>query len=83
MRTIYEKLRMHSKCEAREQGATKRNHLELIQVAIVDDQRVSREGLRLIIDGIPGVLFLDVHLPGMSGSEGVFLFDGNIHLCMS
>ncbi len=68
-----------------------------IRVAIVEDQRIAREGLRLIIDGTPGyrcahafetvedalrglvsevpdVLLLDIHLPGMSGAEGVHLF---------
>jgi len=68
-----------------------------IQVAIVEDQRIAREGLRLIIDATPGyrctrtyetaedglnglaseppdVLLLDIHLPGMNGSEAVPLF---------
>ncbi|MBI3951802.1 MAG: response regulator transcription factor [Acidobacteria bacterium] len=65
-----------------------------IRVAIVEDQRPMREGLRLLIDGTPGyrcvgafgsleevlrvigldapdVLLLDIHLPGMSGVEGI------------
>ncbi len=68
-----------------------------IRVAIVEDQRIAREGLRLIIDGTPGyrctqtfetaedglrglsseipdVLLLDIHLPGMSGSESVKIY---------
>ncbi|RMG56376.1 MAG: DNA-binding response regulator [Acidobacteria bacterium] len=70
---------------------------ETIRVAIVEDDRSTREGLSLIINGTPGyrcvgtfrsveealrliglevpdVLLLDIHLPGMSGSEGVALF---------
>jgi DNA-binding NarL/FixJ family response regulator len=67
---------------------------EQIRTAIVEDDRATREGLRLLIDGTPGyrcigsyrnveqalqelnseppnVLLLDIHLPGMLGSEGV------------
>jgi DNA-binding NarL/FixJ family response regulator len=70
---------------------------EAIRVAIVEDDRATREGLALLIDGTPGfrcigaypsaeaglrgaakeaadVLLLDVHLPGMLGSEAVRLF---------
>jgi len=65
-----------------------------IHTAIVEDDRATREGLCLLIDGTPGyhcvgsyrsveealrprssqspdVLLLDIHLPGMLGSEGV------------
>src|SRR5688572_6705167 len=67
---------------------------EPIRVAIVEDDRTTREGLGLIINGSPGyccvgtyasveealraisgrrpdVLLLDIHLPGMLGSDGV------------
>ena len=67
---------------------------EAIHVAIIEDDRSTREGLGLIIDATPGyrcvgkfssveegmrlignkipqVLLLDIHLPGMLGSEGV------------
>lgn len=67
-----------------------------IRVVIVEDDRGTREGLRLLIDGTPGyrctgtfrsveealrtiadntpdVLLLDIHLPGMLGSDGVRL----------
>lgn len=66
---------------------------ETIRVAIVEDDRATREGLALLIDGTPGyrcrdtfrsveeamrasgpapdVVLLDIHLPGMPGSEGV------------
>jgi len=67
-----------------------------IRVVIVEDDRATREGLRLLIDGTPGyhcvatfrsveetlhtiaqhvpdVLLLDIHLPGMLGSDGVRL----------
>jgi len=67
-----------------------------IRVAIVEDDRVTREGLAMLIDGTPGyrsvgkfrsveealssptaerpdVLLLDIHLPGMLGSEGIGL----------
>src|SRR6476469_5882700 len=70
---------------------------EDIKVAIVEDDRTTRDGLGLIInstpgyacvgmftsveaalrmpgDAIPDVLLLDIHLPGMLGSEGVKLF---------
>ena len=70
---------------------------EDIRVAIVEDDRATREGLGLIINGTPGyacvgtfrsveeglprlvtakadVLLLDIHLPGMLGSEGVKVF---------
>jgi DNA-binding NarL/FixJ family response regulator len=70
---------------------------EDIRVAIVEDDRSTREGLGLIINSTPGyscvgtfdsveaalcmpanttpdVLLLDIHLPGMLGSEGVKLF---------
>jgi DNA-binding NarL/FixJ family response regulator len=70
---------------------------EAIRVAIVEDDRATREGLALLIDGTSGfrcigtypsaeaglrgaakdaadVLLLDVHLPGMLGSEAVRLF---------
>jgi DNA-binding NarL/FixJ family response regulator len=65
-----------------------------IRVVIVEDDRATREGLRMLIDGTPGyhctgtfrsveealrvaaqeapdVLLLDIHLPGMLGSDGV------------
>src|SRR5215471_17178456 len=65
-----------------------------IRVAIIEDDRPTREGLGMLINGTPGyqcvgtypsveealrrighdapdVLLLDIHLPGMSGSEGV------------
>lgn len=72
-----------------------------IRVAIVEDDRATRDGLGMLIDGTPGyrcvgtyrsvedalrpearpdrdsepdVLLLDIHLPGMLGSEGVRLF---------
>ena len=68
-----------------------------IRVVIVEDDRATREGLALLIDGTPGyrcvskfrsveetlnsagreiadVLLLDIHLPGMLGSEGIGLF---------
>jgi len=70
---------------------------ESIRVAIVEDDRPTREGLTLLIGGTPGyacvgsypsveealrligghlpnVLLLDIHLPGMLGSEGVKVF---------
>jgi DNA-binding NarL/FixJ family response regulator len=65
-----------------------------IKVAVVEDDRMTRDGLGLIISGTPGyncvgtftsveealrrlgaqtpdVMLLDIHLPGMLGSEGV------------
>jgi DNA-binding NarL/FixJ family response regulator len=68
-----------------------------ISVAIVEDDRSLREGLRMLINATPGyactrtfgsveealqmlslvspdVLLLDIHLPGMLGSEGVHRF---------
>ena len=65
-----------------------------IRVAIVEDDRATREGLGMLISGTPGyhcvstfrsvedallradgempdVLLLDIHLPGMLGSDGV------------
>jgi DNA-binding NarL/FixJ family response regulator len=67
-----------------------------IRVAIVEDDRATREGLGMLISGTPGyqcvstfrsvedalrradglapdVLLLDIHLPGMLGSDGVSL----------
>ena len=67
---------------------------ETIRVAIIEDDRSTREGLSLLIDATPGyrcvgkfgsveegmrfagkevpqVLLLDIHLPGVLGSEGV------------
>jgi len=67
---------------------------EPIRVAIIEDQRVTRDGLSMLINGTPGyacvatygsmeealrlihlnvpdVVLLDIHLPGMHGSEGV------------
>jgi len=67
-----------------------------IQVSIVEDDRATREGLGVLINGTPGyhcvgtfrsvedalrysgdqvpdVLLLDIHLPGMLGSDGVAL----------
>jgi DNA-binding NarL/FixJ family response regulator len=69
---------------------------ERVRVAIVEDDRATREGLRLLIGGTPGyqcvgtfrsvedalgtitseppdVLLLDIHLPGMLGTDGVRL----------
>jgi len=68
-----------------------------IRVAIVEDDRLTRDGLRLLIDGTPDlncvaacrsaeqafeslapdafdVLLLDIHLPGMPGTEAVARF---------
>jgi DNA-binding NarL/FixJ family response regulator len=68
-----------------------------LRVAVIEDDRQTREGLRLLIDGTPGfrcvgtfhtaedalrapvtaadrqadVVLLDVHLPGMNGTEAV------------
>jgi len=67
---------------------------EPIRVAIIEDDRYTREGLAALINGTPGyrcvgtyrsveealrligrevpdILLLDIHLPGMPGSEGV------------
>src|SRR5712691_2874323 len=67
---------------------------EAVRVAIIEDDRSTREGLSLLINATPGyrcvgkfssveeamrligndvpqVLLLDIHLPGMLGSEGV------------
>jgi DNA-binding NarL/FixJ family response regulator len=67
-----------------------------LSVAVVDDDRGTRDGLAALIggtpgfrcvaayasveealrrlaDGVPDVLLLDIHLPGLSGSEGVRL----------
>lgn len=66
---------------------------EPIRVAIIEDDRATREGLAQLIDGTPGyrcgrtyrsvedalegreppadVVLLDIHLPGIPGSEGV------------
>jgi DNA-binding NarL/FixJ family response regulator len=69
---------------------------EAIRVAIIEDDRMTREGLAALINGSPGtrcvgafrsvedalrsigsespdVLLLDIHLPGMLGSEGARL----------
>jgi DNA-binding NarL/FixJ family response regulator len=66
---------------------------ESIRVAIIEDNRTTRDGLAMLINGTPGyrcvarfesmeealrlislevpdVILLDIHLPGMSGSEG-------------
>lgn len=70
--------------------------IEAIRVVIVEDDRATREGLALLVDGTPGfkctgkfrsveetlnsivrdiphVLLLDIHLPGMLGSDGIGL----------
>jgi DNA-binding NarL/FixJ family response regulator len=70
---------------------------DTIRTAVVEDDEVTRECLRLLVGGTPGyscvgtfgsveealargfdevpdVLLLDIHLPGMLGSEGVRLF---------
>jgi DNA-binding NarL/FixJ family response regulator len=67
---------------------------ETVRVAVIEDDRGTREGLGLLINGTPGytcvgtfrsvedalrsptgeapnVLLLDIHLPGMLGSDGV------------
>jgi DNA-binding NarL/FixJ family response regulator len=69
----------------------------VIHIAVVEDDRSTREGLRLLLDGTPGfrcvttcrsaeealasphiaradVLLLDIHLPGLPGTEAVALF---------
>src|SRR5258708_15634978 len=69
---------------------------QTIRVAIVEDDRATREGLGMLISGTPGyqgvstfrstggalsradgqtpdVLLLDIHLPGMLGSDGIRL----------
>ena len=70
--------------------------MQIIHVAIVEDDRSLREGLGLLINATPGfrcprtfgsveealhgiqdvpdILLLDIHLPGMLGSEGVKVF---------
>jgi len=68
--------------------------IDAIRVIIVEDDRATREGLAMLIDGTagyrsvgrfrsveealgsagldnPDVLLLDIHLPGMPGSEGI------------
>jgi DNA-binding NarL/FixJ family response regulator len=68
-----------------------------VRVAVVEDDRPTRDGLRMLIDGTPGfacvgacrsaeealaalqpdscdVLLLDIHLPGMAGTDAVALF---------
>ena len=73
-----------------------------LSVAIVDDDRGTRDGLAALIGGTPGfrcvaaygsveealkrlpdpapdVLLLDIHLPGLSGSEGVRLLRDRYH----
>ena len=70
--------------------------IDPIKVVIVEDDRATRDGLAMLIDGTPGyravgkfrsveealsaaradkpnVLLLDIHLPGMPGSEGIGL----------
>jgi DNA-binding NarL/FixJ family response regulator len=70
---------------------------DVIRVVVVEDDRMTREGLSLIISGAAGyqcaatfgsveealaglgphgpqVMLLDIHLPGMLGSEGVRVF---------
>jgi DNA-binding NarL/FixJ family response regulator len=65
---------------------------DAIGVGIIEDDRLTREGLRALIDGAPGfrcvdawrtaeealnsaagpeILLLDIHLPGISGSQAV------------
>jgi DNA-binding NarL/FixJ family response regulator len=66
---------------------------DTLRVAIVEDDRATRDGLALLIDGTPGyrcretfrsveealrartpapdVVLLDIHLPGVPGSQGV------------
>src|SRR5215813_10360718 len=67
-----------------------------IRMILVEDDRITRDSLRLLVDGTPGyrciasfgsleqaqaargsetpdVVFLDIKLPGMSGSQGVAL----------
>jgi DNA-binding NarL/FixJ family response regulator len=68
---------------------------EAVRVAIVEDDRATREGLAMMIGGTPGfecnghyrsvedalaaktpapdVVLLDIHLPGMLGSDGIGL----------
>jgi len=68
--------------------------IDPIRVMIIEDDRATRDGLAMLIDGTPGyralgrfrsveealgsagsdkpdVLLLDIHLPGMPGSEGI------------
>lgn len=68
-----------------------------VRVAVVEDDRATRDGLRMLIDGTPGfacvgacrsaeealaslasdscdVLLLDIHLPGIAGTDAVPLF---------
>ena len=75
---------------------TERQPDRAIRVGIVEDDRATREGLGMLINGTPGykcvstfrsvedalrrsdsetpdVLLLDIHLPGMLGSDGVGL----------
>lgn len=72
------------------------NREELIRVVIVEDDRATRDGLAMLLDGTPGyqcvgkfgsvedalrgwveepphVLLLDIHLPGMTGTDGIRL----------
>src|SRR5262245_4584066 len=76
------------------QGKDEKITSDLIRVGIIEDDRATREGLAMLIDGTPGyrsvgrfrsveealssagrespdVLMLDIHLPGMLGSEAI------------
>jgi DNA-binding NarL/FixJ family response regulator len=76
------------------QDAERQPNWKPIRVAIVEDDRATREGLGMLISGTPGyqcvgtfrsvedalrwaggetpdVVLLDIHLPGMLGSDGV------------
>ncbi|MEQ1757231.1 MAG: response regulator transcription factor [Vicinamibacterales bacterium] len=78
-------------------GARSRNPAAILRVALVEDDRTTRDGLAMLINDAPGytavgqyasveaalaglrsgeadVMLLDVHLPGISGPEGVLLF---------
>jgi len=85
----------HTQSQTDMKGA-ERQPAQPIRVAIVEDDRATREGLGMLISGTPGyqcvstfrsvedalcradglapdVMLLDIHLPGMLGSDGVRL----------